>query len=160
MIKQGFEIKMRPKSSLVPYPPLICRLCCENLGFSITLSACSPSSSPSFCVAYMRFHQCYINTVTQTSQPGWWGYYPGFSGDPVHADQMPRGEIYVSLLLDEGYEAEILRHKWIIKSVGHYPAVPGAASVHKEGEWRKRWEGMLEEDRQKGRCREEGDCFA
>lgn len=51
---------------------------------------------------------------------------------------MPRGEIYVSLLLDEDYEAKILRRKWIIKSIGRYPAVPGAASVHKEGEWRKR----------------------
>lgn len=61
-----------------------------------------------------------------------------FSYDPGDADQMPRGENYVSLLLDEGeYKAERLRHKWIIKSVGRYPAAPGAASVHKKGEWRK-----------------------
>lgn len=36
---------------------------------------------------------------------------------------MARGKIYVSLLL---CEAEKLRHKWIIKSVGRNPAVPGA----------------------------------
>jgi len=52
---------------------------------------------------------------------------------------MPRGKICVSVLLDKAeYEAEIRRHKWIIKSVGRHPAVPGAAAVHQRGEWRKR----------------------
>lgn len=49
--------------------------------------------------------------------------------------EKPTAKICVSLLPDEAeYEAEILRHKWIIKSVGCYPAVPGAAAVHERGE--------------------------
>ena len=52
----------------------------------------------------------------------------------------------MSLLLDEEYEAGILRRKWIIQ---RSPAVPGAASVQEEGERGVKSGGG-------GRCREEG----
>lgn len=81
----------------------------------------------------MLFHQCYINTVTQ--KPHSQGNEVTTSGLAATPPQMQiKCKIYMSLLLDEEYEAEIPRHKWIIKSVGRHPAVPGTASVYKEVE--------------------------
>ena len=134
-----------------------------RFGLSIPVSLHEPplSSFSSFCVAYMLFHQCYISTVTRkpcslddevaTS---------GFAATPQMqiTCQEARFTCHFYWMRNTRQRYSDINGLWKKKkkSVGRYPAVPGAASVHKEGEWRKRWE----EGRQNERCREEGDCFA
>lgn len=86
------------------------------------MSAYSPCFVPSFFgTAYMLLNQCYINTVTQ--KPRSQGDEVTTSGLAVTPPHMQiKYKIYMSLLLDEEYEAEIPRHKWIIKSVIKMPS--------------------------------------
>lgn len=76
---------------------------------------------------------------------------------------MPRGEIYVSLLLDEGYEAEIL-HKWIMKKRRTASSCAWSGICPQGGRERRgremRGGGGGGGRRRREREREEGDCFA